>query len=1017
MKFLELLFNKPRVFALMLIFIILSGIFSFGSVARQENPELAMRWSTVQVVYPGASPTRLETQVIEPVEATLREIYELGEIISFIQDGFGTIVLEIKDEVPPALIEQVWSEVQDKLDQSTFFLPADVKPKLIRSSGPPSTLLYAVTWKGAGESPFILLSRVAEDFKQTLAYTTGTDKANIYGASAEEVLVEISNAKLSALGLTFQDVTQALAGLDNKKPVGTISSNGQEITIKSKDNLISLAEVAALSVKVLNDVEIISLGDIALITKAPLNPPEELSIYNGERAILVEVRGAFNQRVDFYVDSVRGVAEQFIAELPSEISIEEVYDESLYFKQKFENLYGSILFATFIVIGISYFLLGFRSAMIVGSIIPLTIFLVLLGCNMLGVPLHQTSMTGIIIALGLLIDNGIIVVEDYRYRRKLGLGSRESSFASVQHLWIPLTAATVTTALAFFPLVAGNGPSVEFVGDMAVTVILSVTSSLFLALFVVPIFLNFMEKSPYLQGDFFSGTGYSNQKLLLWFRETLTWSYAKPRRAIMIALSLPLIGFLMFPFLKQDFFPELDRNMFQVLIELPQNSSTLKSQEAALEIRESVLATGIVKDDMWFIGRRLPRILYNVIGGDSGLGSNNLAQGVFIATSYKEMMRVLPDLAKEMTSQYPELKIVIDKFNSGPPVSSAVEFRIKGPDLQILKVLGERLEVVLKQAPDIFLTESELSRAATNLQFQFNGSNLALSNLSGNFLINELAIASQGAVIGTMLDGNKELPIRLRASIPNGLVDSTKFLSFPSQDGIDYASSFGEFQINSQVNFISRDAGKRQNTVKAWIWPGLLPSESEIFLKDKVSTFADALPPGYTLSVGGQADARGQSQSNIFSSAFLFLVLIMIALVAALNSFRQATLILSVAGLCTGLAFVGMTLGQANFGFIGLVGAIGLCGLSINDSIVVLSHIKEANAQEPLTKKTLVEVVIRSTRHVITTSATTVGGFLPLLLTSIFFQPLAWAMAGGVIGSAIIALFYIPACYAISKKL
>jgi multidrug efflux pump subunit AcrB len=248
-------------------------------------------------------------------------------------------------------------------------------------------------------------------------------------------------------------------------------------------------------------------------------------------------------------------------------------------------------------------------------------------------------------------------------------------------------------------------------------------------------------------------------------------------------------------------------------------------------------------------------------------------------------------------------------------------------------------------------------------------------------------------------------------------IESTQFLSIPSRDGFDYPSSYGEFEVTNQANLVSRDAGKRQNQVQAWIWTGLLPSDTENFIEDSIQKFKAELPPGYILEAGGEAEARGKSQSNIFSSAILFFVLIVIALVAALNSFKQAGLILSVAIWCTGLAFMGLTIGQANFGFIGLVGAIGLTGLSINDSIVVLSHIKEENANSPINKESLVEVAIRSTRHVITTSATTIGGFLPLLLTSIFFQPLAWAMAGGVIGSAIIALFYIPACYAISKKL
>ena len=771
-----------------------------------------------------------------------------------------------------------------------------------------------------------------------------------------------------------------------------------------------------LPIKVFNEYEIIRLGDIASLSKNPRDPPEELVVFNGEKAVFVEIRGAFSLRVDLYVESIELLVEDFRKQLPPEIKLEKIYDESYYFKQKFNNLYGSIIFATLIVIGISYFLLGFKSALIVGSIIPLTIFLVLFGCKLLGLPLHQTSMTGIIIALGLLIDNAIIVVEDFKYRRSLGHSRELASYETFSHLWIPLSAATATTALSFFPIAAGQGPSAEFVGGMAKTVILSVTASLFLALYVVPLLLNYINKIKLFDKEIFSGSGYSNQKLLKRYRDLLTWSYAVPRRGIIIAMILPMIGFLSFPFLKADFFPALDRNMFKVSIELPQNSNVESTEKEVLKIRESILKSGIVEDDFWFIGRRLPRILYNVIGGDSALGSNNLAQGVYIASSYSEMIKKLPSLAKRLTSENPDLKIIIDKFDSGPPVDAAVEYSIDGPDLSVLRALGNKLELIIRGAPDVYLTNSELSGGAANLEFKFSESDLAMNSISGEFFINELAIASEGIEVGTMLDGNKEIPIKLRGS-SNDSIRSTQYLSVPSNNGFDYSSNYGEFAVTNQANFVSRDAGKRQNQVAAWIWPGLLPSDTEKFLKDKIQKFRAELPPGYILEVGGEADARGKSQANIFSSAILFFVLIVIALVSALNSFRQATLILSVAVWCTGLAFLGLTLGQANFGFMGLVGAIGLAGLSINDSIVVLSHIKEAHAKSPINKEDLVEVIIRSTRHVITTSATTIGGFMPLLITSIFFEPLAWAMAGGVIGSTIIAVFYIPACYAISNKL
>ena len=272
-----------------------------------------------------------------------------------------------------------------------------------------------------------------------------------------------------------------------------------------------------------------------------------------------------------------------------------------------------------------------------------------------------------------------------------------------------------------------------------------------------------------------------------------------------------------------------------------------------------------MQDDVWFIGRRLPRILFNVIGGDTALGANNLAQGVYISNSYKEMKKALPELAKRLTSENPGLKIIVDKFDSGPPVDAAVEFSIDGPDLNILRALGKKLELIVRDAPGVFLTKSELAGGATNLEFAFNESNLALGSISGDFFINELAIASEGVVVGAMLDGNKELPIKIRG-LSTDSIESTQFLSVPSKEGFDYSSNYGEFEVTNQANFISRDAGRRQNQVSGWIWPDLLPSQTEKFLADQLETFKAELPPGYIFEVGGEAEARGQSQSNIFLS-------------------------------------------------------------------------------------------------------------------------------------------------------
>jgi len=310
-----------------------------------------------------------------------------------------------------------------------------------------------------------------------------------------------------------------------------------------------------------------------------------------------------------------------------------------------------------------------------------------------------------------------------------------------------------------------------------------------------------------------------------------------------------------------------------------------------------------------------------------------------------------------------------------------------------------------------------LSAITTNFEFSFNNENISLSPIDGSLILNELSISNEGRYVGTLIQGSKEIPIKILSNQSSNPIQGIEDLSFPGLAETQNISSFGDFKVTSRPNFINRFQGIKQNGVRAWIWPDKLASDTEKIIQEAVANFSNDLPEGYQLVLSGEADARSRSQSNLFSTAFLFIILIIVSLVAALNSFRQAGLILSVAILCVGLAFVGLTIGQANFGFIGLVGAVGLIGLSINDSIVVLSHIKEANQNNNLDLNGLVEVVIRSTRHVLTTTVTTLGGFLPLLITSIFFQPLAWAMSGGIFGATIIALLYIPGAYVASKGL
>ena len=1009
-KIVDLYLDRPKIFVLFLLFVVVGGLLSFDSLPRQENPQLAERWGDITAVLPGASPERVETQISDILETELREIDEIKILSSNSSTGVGLVGIELKETVSKAQTDEVWSKIENKLRETSNLVPEGTRIGLSHS-GPPTTLLFALQWLGDGEPQMIILSRLASQLKRKLANISNSEKSVIYGDTKEEIYIGANLDLLADAGMNIQDIANAVNQYDSKQAIGNITGAKSEFRIQAQDNISLVNDLKKLPLKIIGDFQALRLEDVATVNKLPVDPPIEFVEFNGTPSVFVEVRGIFSQRTDLYSGSVLRITDEFKRELPEEIGLELVFNEADFVEDKFSFLLQSILIATFLVLALSYISLGPRSAIIVSAVVPLTILLVLVLCSIFSIPLHTTSVTGIILSLGLLIDNSIIVVEDYKFRKSKNLINREAIYASIRHLSLPLLAATVTTGLAFMPMAAGKGASPEFVGEMAITIIFAVSSSLLLALTVVPVLLKIMEEKNFFNLNNSKNSGFSNDKIYKNYEKFLKWSFHKPFRALILALILPLTGFISFNFLDTDFFPNQGKPMFKVEVELDKNASIFATKERVKSIREQVLMEDYIESDMWWIGRRLPRLLYNVIGGSSGEGSDNLATGVYFTNSYSEMDRSLEDLAKNLEKDHADVRIRVSKFTNGPPVEFPVQVAIFGDDNQVLKILGERLKAIISKSPQVSDVFADQSASITGLELKLDEIDLAFSSKSSREILNEISSSTRGMYISSMLDGNKEIPIRIKNNnIESKEINQTSLLAIPGRNGYEYVENFSDIEFKSEINQINRYQGSRLNSVKAAVYPGSLASMVLKDVEEELKVFENSLPAGYSMRQFGDADERARSFGQLFSTFFLFLGLIILTLVMILNSFLQASVILLVGFLCVGLGFLGMFLGFQNFGFIGLVGIVGLAGLAINDAIVVLSHLNEEAADGKLSKDELISTTIRSTRHIVTTSITTVGGLFPLLFDT-FFETLAWAMCFGVIGSALIALLLIPSMY------
>ena len=1009
-KIVDLYLDRPKIFLLFLLFVVVGGLLSLDSLPRQENPQLTERWGDITAVLSGASPERVETQIADILETELREIDEIKILSSNSSTGIGFVGIELKESVSKSQTDEVWSKIENKLRETSELVPPGTKMSL-NHSGPPTTLLFALQWLGEGEPQMIILSRLASQLKRKLANITNSEKSVIYGDTKEEIYIGADLDLLADAGMNIQDIAEAINQYDSKQAVGNITGSKSEFRIQAQDNISLVNDLKKLPLKIIGDYQALRLEDVATVNKLPVDPPIEFVTYNGIPSVFVEVRGIFSQRTDLYSGSVLKITNAFKNELPEEISLQLVFNEADFVEDKFSFLLQSILIATFLVLALSYISLGLRSAIIVSAVVPLTILLVLILCSIFSIPLHTTSVTGIILSLGLLIDNSIIVVEDYKFRKSKNLVNREAIYASIRHLSLPLLAATVTTGLAFMPIAVGEGASPEFVGEMAITVIFAVTSSLFLALTVVPVLLKIMEENNFLNLNNSKKTGFNNEKLFSKYKDFLEWSFQKPRRALLLSLALPLLGFISFNFLDADFFPNQGKTMFKVEVELDKNASIFATKERVKSIREEVLLEDYVETDMWWIGRKLPRLLYNVIGGSSGEGSDNMAVGVYFTDSYSEMDKRLETLAKNLEKNHADVRTRVSVFTNGPPVEFPVQVAIFGDDNQVLKILGERLKSIISKSPQVSDVFADQSAGITGLEINLDEIDLAYSSKSSRQILDEISSSTRGMYISSMLDGNKEIPIRIKNNnIESKEINQTSLLAIPGRNGFEYVENFSDISFKSEINQINRYQGSRLNSVKAAVYPGRLASSVLKDVEDELRQFENSLPSGYEIRQFGDADERANSFGQLFGTFFLFLGLIVLTLVMILNSFLQASVILLVGLLCLGLGFLGMFLGFQNFGFIGLVGIVGLAGLAINDAIVVLSHLNEEASGGKLSKDTLISTTIRSTRHIVTTSVTTVGGLFPLLFDTLY-ESLAWAMCFGVLGSALIALLLIPSMF------
>jgi multidrug efflux pump subunit AcrB len=810
----------------------------------------------------------------------------------------------------------------------------------------------------------------------------------------------------------------AIAQGDAKDPAGTLNSPGGDLLVEVSGEVETLDRVMDIPVRAGAYGELVRVGDIADVRKTFTEPPTDTAYVDGIPAVVVAARVKDAIRVDQWATKARSVVEEFRGRVPSGLEVDLIFDQSEYVRARLDGLANNMLMAMALVVVVVFFMMGWRSAIAVGVALPLTSMMVLLGMKMLDIPMHQMSVTGLIVALGLLIDNAIVIVDEVRQRTAAGRSAPDAIASAVRHLAVPLFGSTFTTTLAFMPLVLMPGGAGEFVGTIGLSVILAITSSLFLALTVIPAIAGLInERHQSNQAHGLVQSGVFIAPLAAWYRRSLDYVLRYPLAGLVISVILPVLGFAYASTLPEQFFPPADRNQVQIELLLPTHASIERTEALAIRARELIETHPQVTRVHWFLGTSAPKFYYNML--ETRDNAPYYAQALVELSGSKGDSQIAQDIQQMLDKAFPAAQLIVRQLEQGPPFDAPVELRLVGPDLDRLRELGEAVRTIMSESPHTLHTTATLTDGRPKLRLAVDDAEARVAGLDNTGIAVALRGNLTGATGGSLLEATEQLPVRVRlvetqrrsvADLPS--INLTPGSASGLQGSVIPVAALGEIDLVPEVSAIPHHNGRRVNTVQAFITAGVLPS---VVLNDVLNRLDDQnfeLPAGYALEIAGESAERDTAVGNLLASVSLLAVMMIATLVLTFSSFRLAALLGASATLAMGLGMLALVVFGYPFGFMAIVGTMGLVGVAMNDSIVVLAAIRGDQAARRGDRIAIRNVVEHTTRHVLSTTATTVAGFMPLLLAGgDFWPPLAVAIGGGVVGATLLALVLIPSAY------
>jgi len=1017
-----LFFRNRHLLVLAIVVIVVAGVSAIQTMPRLEDPVITARNPLIITPVPGADAERVEALVADPVEDVLREIGEIKNITSTARAGILITSVELRDEITHEDNDAVFSEIRNELDSAEASFPGEaLSPVFDDNRGAVAyTLLVALKTPGA-ERHLGLLRRLADELADDLRNVPGTEIVRLFGEPDEEIRASVQPAEMAAMGLTAGEVVSALEAADARVPGGIIHGADSDLQLEVTGEFDTLERIGNAVIHENPDGAFLRLADIATLARTWVEPPADLALTNGERTILVGAKVRQDQRVDTWTADAKAAVERFQNKIGTGVEAEIIFEQNEYTSARLGTLTSNLLLGAAVIFCVVLLTMGWRSSLFIGSALPLVALATVFIVSMTGGKLHQMSIFGMIIALGLLIDNAIVVCDETNRGLRAGKERVEAVRGAVRHLFVPLLSSTFTTILAFMPILLLPGNAGDFVGSIGSSVIYALMASFLIAMTLVGSLAGLFGQRGREDGSRrWWRDGVGGPRAGARSRRTLEWLQRRPLVALPLASVLGLTGFYVASTLGVQFFPRVDRDMFELRFWLPTESSLQRTEQTARELEAVIREDDAVHEVHWRVGASFPPVYYNML--ENRDNTPYYAQAVIEAADFRAVKRLIAALQARMDADFPQLQGIVRQFGQGPPAEADVEFRLFGEDITTLKRLGEEVRVHLAQHPDVLHTRTTILPGQPKLWLEAGEEDVLLTGLTLTDVATQLRGNLTGFTGGSVIEGLDELPVRVRY----GESDRSSLqhlhamnLTRPGSSGeLIPLAALGPVSLRPETGAVTRRNGERMNAVRGWVKNEALPIDATREVGAQLEAAGFTLPEGYRIETGGESENQQEAVGNLFRYLPVLAVLMVAIIILSFRSVRLALLLFAVAAIASGYGFLATWAMGFPLSFNTILGTFGLVGLTFNDNIVVLAGIRQdprARAGDPAAIAARTQDAMR---HLVSTTLTTIGGFLPLLIFvgGDFWPPLAIVLAGGVGGATLAALVFTPTVYGLIAR-